>query len=123
MRFRVKEVSGKPRPVFLGRSTVQKKLLSHLLPYRTESVLDLLQEIAFVEKGISAPAHFEGEMIDGEIHADRVMIEYLQADVSGKYPRAEMSLDEFKLLLFEWGTALQRWMINRAKITEKGGRR
>lgn len=123
MRFRVEEVSGKPRPVFLGRSTVQKTLLSYLLPYRTESVLGLLQEISFVEKGISSPAHFEGEMIDGEIHADRVIIEYLRADESGKYPRAEIPLDDFKLLLFEWGTALQKWMINRAKITVKGGRR
>lgn len=123
MRFRVEEVSGKPRPVFSGRDTLQKALLSRTLPYKPECVLNLLQEISWVEKGISYPAYFEAEMVDGEIHKDRVVIDYLKADESGSYPRVEIPLEEFKLLLYEWGTALQRWMINRSRQSVKGERR
>lgn len=116
MRFRVEEVSGKPRPVFLGRNTLRKSLLTHFLPYTSESVINLLQEISWVEIGRDTSAYFNGGMIDGEIYRDRVVIEYLEPDGSGNYPKVEIPLEEVKLMLFEWGTALQRWRVKKSKL-------
>jgi hypothetical protein len=115
MKLRVEEVLGKPKPVFSGKDTPRTSILARFLPCTVETVLNLLQEINRVEVGPDSVAYFERGIIDGEIHRDRIIIDYLGADKASDCGRVEIPLEEAKLMLFEWGTALQRWRIKKRK--------
>lgn len=112
MSFRLEEVDGIPKAVFEDEDPLRRELLPHFLLTAPYFVQDMLYELAVVERGSVGSSGFESEYVCVEFFRDRVVIEkYLPEDAGDdeEPPRLEVSVDEAKLLLLEWGAALQRW--------------
>ena len=116
MKFQLEEIYGKPTAVFEDENRPRGILLPHFLPSSLEVLRELLHEIAMVESSRHS-SEFESSVISGGIYLDRLEIEaYLEEDAKGNHPKIEIPLDDIKLLLYEWGAALQRWQMQRKQI-------
>ena len=115
MDFRIEEVDGTPRAVFEDEDPLRRELLPLLLLPDSYFVPDMLHELTLVERGVSESSGFDTPRAEVEFFRDRVVIESLppDGDEEGDPPRLELSVDEAKLLLLEWGAALQRRKVER----------
>lgn len=123
MSFRVEEVGGRLRAVFDDEDPLRRELLPHFLLTSPYFVQDMLYELAVVERGsFSESSGFESEYVSVEFFRDRVVIEaWLEDEDAGEedIKRVEISPDEAKLLLLEWGVILQRREILKTPIGAK----
>jgi hypothetical protein len=110
MGFRVEEVDGTPRAVFEDEDPLRRELLPLLLLPAPYFVEDMLHELSLVERGVTESSGFDTPRAVVEFFSDRVVIEtYLPEDSDDEEPpRLELSVEEARLLLLEWGAALQR---------------
>jgi hypothetical protein len=103
-------VDGRPRAVFDDEDPLRRELLPHFLLTSPYFVQDMLYELAVVERGATYSSGFESEYISAEFFRDRVVIKaWAPEDAEEEdIERIEISPDEAKLLLLEWGVILQR---------------
>jgi len=116
MEFHVEEVGGRPRAVFEDEGPLRGSLLSYFLHPAPYFVPDMLYELTMVERNSVESSGFDTPYVDVTFHRDRVVIEqFLAEGEEGEPPRVTISLDEAKLLLLEWGVALQRRKVERGR--------
>lgn len=115
LRFQTEEVGDKLTAVFNGEPEPRASLLSRFLLPSTSFVIGVLNDIARIEDGIDSTYAWENPEVYVELFPDRMTIEPYAAGTEEELPRVELGLDEVKLLLFEWGAALQRCLIGRGK--------
>ena len=110
MGIRVEVVDGTPKAVFEDEDPLRRALLPHFLLTAPYFVQDMLYELAVVERGSVESSGFESEHVCVQFFRDRVVIEaWLPEERDGEEPdRLEISVQEAKLLLLEWGAALER---------------
>lgn len=111
MKFRVEEIEGVPRAVFEDEEPPRRELLALLLHPDPYFVPDMLYEISLVERGAMESSGFDSPRAEVRFFRDRVVVEACSVDKhAGEegIERVEISPDEAKLLLLEWGVALQR---------------
>jgi hypothetical protein len=110
-KFRLEvSANGQPRAVFEEEEATSALLLSGFLHPSLLFVPDMLHEISLVERRALRTSGFESEAVRALFHGNMVEVEsaehLIKRDVTRK---VVLSLDEAKLLLFEWGAALLRW--------------
>lgn len=115
MQFRTEEVGEKLTAVFGGESEPRASLLSKFLLPSTSFVIAVLNDIARIEGGIDSTYAWENPEVYVELFRDRVTVEPYAAETEEDVPQVEITTDEAKLLLFEWGTALQQWLMRQRK--------
>ena len=114
MKFRLEEIDGEPRAIVEGVGTIEEALLGHFLLPAPHFVPDVLYEISLVERLAVEASGFETELVDVRIMTDRVSImSKLRMGGAGQPAGVTLPLDEAKLMLLEWGAALQRWRMER----------
>lgn len=113
MKFQIEEVAGKLTAVFAGEPPDRAFLLSRFLLPSATFVVDLLSDILRVERGFSDSGAWENPEVYIELFSDRVTIEPYISQTKEEVPQIELPIEEAKLLLFEWGAALQRWQLGR----------
>jgi len=116
VEFRIEEVEGKLTAVFPGEPQLRAFLLSRFLLPSATFVIDLLSDILRVERGFSDSYAWENPEVYIELFNDRVTIEPYIAETAAEVPQIELPIEEAKLLLFEWGAALQRWQLGRRDV-------
>lgn len=117
MSFRLEEVNGTPRAVFEDEDALRRALLPLFLHPAPYFVPDMLYELSLVERNATESSGFDTPHVYVEFFRDGVVIEKSAAEGDeGEPQRVTIPLDEAKLLLLEWGVALQRRHIERAKI-------
>lgn len=116
MNFSLEEIDGEPRAVVEGASQNEEALLQYFLHSAPQFVPDVLYEISLVERLAVESSGFETDLIDVQILPDRVSIKSkLMIEGTGEPIGVALPLDEAKLMLLEWGAALQRWRMERKK--------
>ena len=128
MSFRLEESDGVPRAVFEDEDPLRRALLPLLLHPAQYFVPDMLYELSIVERGVTEYSGFDTPHAEVLFYRDRVVIETpLPKERDGDEPdRLELTVDEAKLLLLEWGVALQQRHLERknaAQAMVSGGRR
>lgn len=117
MKFRIEEVEGTTRAVFEDEGPLRGSLLSHFLHPDPYFVPDMLYELSLVERNAQESSGFETPHVCVEFFRDGVVIEkFMGEHEEGEPQRVTIPLDEAKLLLLEWGVALQRRHIEQAKL-------
>lgn len=111
VKFQIEEVGGRLTAVFVGEPELRALLLSRFLLPSATFVVDLLGDILRVQRGFYDSHAFENPEVYIGLFKDRVTIEPYIAEAEEDVPQIELPLDEAKLLLFEWGAALQRWQM------------
>lgn len=111
MQFRIEEVEGKLTAVFIGEPELRAFLLAGLLLPSVPFIVDVLNDMLNIESGLSDSYGWENPEVLVELFSDRVTIEPYIAETEEEVPQIELPVDEAKLLLFEWGAALQRWKL------------
>jgi hypothetical protein len=109
-------VEGKLTAVFTGESQLRQSLLSRFLLPSATFVIDLLSDILRVERGFYDSYAWENPEVHIELFIDRVTIEPYIAETAEEVPQIELPIEEVKLLLFEWGAALQRWRLGHGDV-------
>src|ERR671939_1852478 len=117
MEFSIEEVEGTPRAVFEGEGRLRGSLLSHFLRPDPYFVPDMLYELSLVERNTVESSGFDTPHVHVEFFRDRVVIE----KPTGEHEGAETQVltippDEAKLLLLEWGVAMQRRRLEQMKL-------
>lgn len=111
MNFKIEEVDGWPRAVFEDEDPLRRELLPYFLHTAPYFVPDMLYELLLVERGVVESSGFESPHVCVEFFRDRVVVEAFLEDESAEeedIKRVEISTGEAKLLLLEWGVAVQR---------------
>jgi hypothetical protein len=116
VQFRIEEVEGSPTAVFIGEPQLRAFLLSRFLLPSATFVIDVLSDMVRLERGFDNSYAFENPEAYVEVFKDRVTIEPYIAETGEGVPQIELPIDEAKLLLFEWGAALQRWQMGRRRV-------
>lgn len=117
MKFRLEEIEGILTAVFEEGYPLRMKLLSHFLHSDPYFVPDMLYEISMVERNAVESSGFHSPHVNVEFFRDRVVIEkVVSEDEDGDPQSVTILLDEAKLLLLEWGVALQRRHFERMKL-------
>jgi hypothetical protein len=121
MSFRLEEINGIPKAVFEDEDPRRRNLLSYFLHPAPYFVQDILYEISIVERQVIESSGFDNPYVSVLITRDHVVIESLKPE-SGEsaHNRIELSLAEAKLLLLEWGVALQRRQVEQKNPVSKG---
>ena len=102
--------------IFDGEDSLRNSLLSGFLDSSQYFVVDILHDISRVEQGLYSSYAHENPKVFIELFKDHITIEpYIEEDET-EIPMMEIPLEKAKLLLFEWGVALQRWRMNRKKL-------
>lgn len=116
MGFRLEEIDGIPRAVFDDEDPPRREFLPLLLHPAPNFVPDMLHELSLVELGVAEYSGFDTPHAEVLFFRDHVVIEkYLPEDSDDEEPpRLEISVEEAKLLLVEWGAALLRRRLERA---------
>lgn len=113
MRFRVVETGDDLTAIFDGGDSLQNSLLSRFLVSSRYFVVDILHDISQVERGMYPSHAYENPEVFVELFKDHITIEpYIKEDET-EIPKIQIPLEKAKLLLFEWGAALQRWRMRR----------
>lgn len=117
MGFRLEEIDGVPRAVFEDEDALRRALLPLFLHPAPYFVPDMLYELSLVERNAQESSGFDTPHACVEFFRDGVVIEkFMEEHEEGELQRVTIPLDEAKLLLLEWGVALQRRHIERANI-------
>jgi hypothetical protein len=117
MSFRLEEIDGILRAVFEDEDGLRRALLPLFLHPAPYFVPDMLYELSLVERNAQESSGFETPHALVEFFRDGVVIEkFMEEHEEGEPQKVTIPLDEAKLLLLEWGVALQRRHIERAKI-------
>lgn len=115
LEFRLTETDGQLMAIFDGEDSRLNALLSQFLLPSTMFVSILLYDISKVDRGYDSNFPFEHQVGYVKLFKDRITIEpYDQAQETEASP-IEIPLEKVKLLLFEWGVALQRRRMKRKK--------
>jgi hypothetical protein len=114
LKFRLEEIDGEPRAAIDGAGRDEEALLQQFLLPAVHFVPDVLYEISLVERLAVESSGFETDLIDVKILPDQVSIKSkLRIEGAGRPTELALPLDEAKLMLLEWGAALQRWWMDR----------
>ncbi len=109
MSFRLEEIDGTPKAVFEDEDALRRTLLPLFLHPASYFVPDMLYELSLVERNVQESSGFETPYACVEFFRDCVVIEKLMEEhEEGEPQKVTIPLDEAKLLLLEWGVALQR---------------
>lgn len=112
--MRLEEIDGEPRAVIDGADRDEEALLQQFLLPAAHFVPDVLYEISLVERLAVESSGFETGLVNVQILPDRVSIKLkLGIDGAGSPAGVVLPLEEAKLMLLEWGAALQRWRMER----------
>lgn len=115
LEFYLEEIGDTPKAVFTGTDHPLNVLLGHFLNPAPYFVPDILYEISLVERRVVESSGFESEYVDVQVFHDRVEIRARPNALSeGAAEGFTLSMTEAKLLLLEWGAALERWRTGRA---------
>jgi hypothetical protein len=115
MRFRVAEIDNRPTAIFSSKDQRRNALLSQFLPPSTILVSMLLYDISKVERGVAVTS-FQHEVGTIKLCKDRLIIEPGDAAGETKAPPIEIRMESMKLILFQWGAAVQRWEMKRNRM-------
>ena len=116
LNFRLEEIDGEPQAVIDGVGRDEEALLQRFLLPAAHFIPDVLYEISLVERLAVGSSGFETDIIDVQILPDRVSIKSkLRMEGAGEPAGVSLPLDEAKLMLLEWGAALQRWRMEKEK--------
>lgn len=115
MEFYLEEIGDVPRAVFTGVDPPLNALLQRFLNPARHFVPDILYEVSLVERWVVESSGFESDYVDVQVFHDRVEIRARpNALAEGAAEGFTLPLAEAKLLLLEWGAALERWRSGRA---------
>jgi len=115
LEFRLTETDGQLMAIFDGEDSRLNALLSQFLLPSTLFVSILLYDISKVDRGYDSNFPFEHPVGYVKLFKDRITIEPNDQAQETEATPIEIPLDKVKLLLFEWGVALQRRRIKRKK--------
>jgi hypothetical protein len=102
--------------IFDGEDLRLNTLLSQFLLPSTLFVSILLYDISKVDRGFDSNFPFKHQVGYVKLFKDRITIEpYDQVPETEASP-IEIPIEKVKLLLFEWGVALQRWRMKQKKL-------
>ena len=118
MRFRVAEIDNWPTAIFHSKDQRRNSLLSQFLLPSTKFVSLLLYDISKVERGIAVTS-FQHEIGDIKLRKDRIIIEPDDTAGETKASSIEIRIESMKLILFQWGAAVQRWEMKRERKRKK----
>jgi hypothetical protein len=118
MHFRVAEIDNRPTAIFTSKDQRRNALLSQFLPPSTILVSMLLYDISKVERGVAVTS-FQHEVGTIKLCKDRLIIEPGDAAGETKAPPVEIRMESMKLILFQWGAAVQRWQMKRERKRKK----
>ena len=114
MEFYLEEIGDAPQAVFTGADQPLNVLLGRFLNPAPYFVPDILYEVSLVERQVVESSGFESEYVDVQVFHDRVEIKARpKALAEGAAEGFVLPLTEVKLLLMEWGAALERWRSGR----------
>jgi hypothetical protein len=116
MRFHLKETDDRLIAIFDGEDSLRNSLLSKFLDSSKYFVVDILHDISRVEQGLYSSYAHENPKVFIELFKDHITIEPYIKENETEIPMVEIPLEKAKLLLFEWGVALQRWRMKRKKL-------
>lgn len=109
MRFRVAEIDNQPTAIFNSKDQQRNTLLSQLLLPSTEFTVNLLYDITRVERGFdSTHSYARHQVISIDLLKDRMTLTPYDKGDGRDLTQIEIPLDSAKLLLWQWGLALQR---------------
>jgi hypothetical protein len=115
MRFHLKETDDELIAIFDSEDSLRNSLLSGFLDSSKYFVVDILHDISRVEQGLYSSYAHENPKVFIELFKDHITIEPYVGENETEIPMVEIPLEKAKLLLFEWGLALQRWRMKRKK--------
>jgi hypothetical protein len=116
MRFRVVEIDNRPTAIFNSEDQQRNTLLSQLLLPSTEFAVNLLYDITRVERGWdSYYSYARHQVISIHLLKDRMTLKPYDKGDGRDLTQIEIPLDSAKLLLWQWGLALQRREMKRKK--------
>lgn len=113
MRFRVVETGDDLTAIFDGGDSLRNSLLSRFLVSSKYFVVDILHDISQVERDVYPSHAYENPEVYIELFKDHITIEPYVGEDETEIPKVRIPLEKAKLLLLEWGVALQRWHIKR----------
>jgi hypothetical protein len=114
LEFYLEEIGDVPRAAFTGVDRPQNVLLGYFLNPAPYFVPDILYEVSLVERRVVESSGSESAYVDVQVFHDRVEIRALpNALAEGAAAGFTLPLTEAKLLLLEWGAALERWRSGR----------
>lgn len=117
MRFRVEEIDNRPTAIFTSKNQRRNALLSQLLLPSTEFAVNLLYDITRVERGFdSTYSYSRHQVVSIRLFKDRVTLQLYDKGDGRDLTQIEIPVDSAKLLLWQWGLALQRWEMKREKL-------
>lgn len=109
MEFYLEEIGDAPRAVFTDVDRPLNVLLGRFLNPAPYFVPDVLYEISLVERRVVESSGFESAYVDVQVFYDRVEIRARpNAIAEGAAEGFILPMTEAKLLLLEWGAALER---------------
>jgi hypothetical protein len=116
MRFRVAEIDNQPTAIFTSEDQRRNALLSQLLLPSTEFAVNLLYDITRVERGWdSTYSYSRHQVVYIRLFKDRMTLQLYDKGDGRDLTQIEIPLDSMKLLLLQWGLALQRREMKRKK--------
>jgi hypothetical protein len=121
MRFRVVEIENQPTAIFHSKDQRRNSLLSQFLLPSTKFVATLPYDISKVERGIAVTNSFEHQVGNSKLFKERIIIEPDDTAGEMKAPPIEIRMESMKLILFQWGAAVQRWEMKRKMKRKKPG--
>jgi hypothetical protein len=99
-----------PQAVFKDRDPIRAQLLSYFLQPSPYFIPDILYEISLVERQAIETSGFETAHVNVLFFRNQVVIEPQSPEIkSDRSTQVTLTLEEAKLLLLEWGVALERW--------------
>lgn len=115
MEFYLEEIGDAPRAAFTGIDRPLNVLLGRFLNPAPYFVPDILYEVSLVERRVLESSGFESAYVDAQVFQDRIEIRARpNALAEGAAEGFTLPITEAKLLLLEWGAALERWQSGHA---------
>ena len=112
------EVNGFPQAVFDGGDPAQNTLLSSfLLPFE-HFVADMLYELSLVERQVIESSGFENPDVEAQFFLDKVVIKVCPERRPTDDIQVILSINQAKLLLLEWGVAIQKWRMQQETLSQ-----
>jgi hypothetical protein len=121
MRFRVVETGDDLTAVFDSGDSLHNSLLSRFLVSSKYFVVDILHDISLVERDVYPSHAYENPEVFIELFKDHITIEPYIGEGETEIPKVRIPLERAKLLLLEWGVALQRWRMERETVSSQQG--
>lgn len=109
MRFRVAEIDNQPTAIFTSKQARRDALLSQFLLPSTRFVSMLLYDISKLERGIPLINSFQHDVGTIKLFKDRIIIEPDDQAGETQAQEIEIRMERMKIILFQWGAAVQRW--------------